>query len=545
MVLALFLAIGLASNVAASTHAKEFLKSSPDEYDDYISQADIRAGLLSQVEGALGSGSASNRLSQMKETLAPIFAALPKNKHGNLEHNTVRHALHRLFVLRHGWVIKGLRLHDSWNFSSPAGILKNQVPAYIEDLFEKRLQDKSFRLHELAVFAATLEHLIHNEAVAKLGDVYTVHQVLPTDVLSEEQADEVLDTYMMAYILGESFVNMTLTYARNMNVQMNDMFVAWKDTQKFVRGLRSNLTHGELDFAALSRVVSAIGERYGTFQDRECGQLKATLMKMGHHTTGRVELADFYKPALGGDWQFQESIGYLRQLGAIDEADPKHPSVIIANYLATQTNCIAPSGFYTVCCKGECEGLLGSLEKKLATPEAKPYIIADLVAQLPSSTVKAPRNLSATLLRRLDDIGSSHGGVVPIHGRLFAQWLHNAFPLECPFPHLSGTISSQSGEEWEANNAGQYSSASRAEMNQYVSKPREDQHQEVADIDGGVAPWSFEEELLVAHDTSRAPLSAALRSVILVIASCSFALALLRSFKMPLMTNDASALKMV
>merc|ERR1712203_151284 len=29
-----------------------------------------------------------------------------------------------------------------------------------------------------------------------------------------------------------------------------------------------------------------------------------------------------------------------------------------------------------------------------------------------------------------------HGGHVPIHGRLFAQWMHFAFPLECPYPQV-------------------------------------------------------------------------------------------------------------
>ena len=31
-------------------------------------------------------------------------------------------------------------------------------------------------------------------------------------------------------------------------------------------------------------------------------------------------------------------------------------------------------------------------------------------------------------------------GLVPIHGRLFAQWLHYVFPRECPFPHKTGSV---------------------------------------------------------------------------------------------------------
>merc|ERR1719413_222807 len=70
---------------------------------------------------------------------------------------------------------------------------------------------------------------------------------------------------------------------------------------------------------------------------------------------------------------------------------------------------------------------------------ASPGRIAELVAGLPSDTVDAPRNLSEPLLSRLGEIADHHNGLVPLHGRLFAQWLHHAYPLECPYPHEAGT----------------------------------------------------------------------------------------------------------
>ena len=36
----------------------------------------------------------------------------------------------------------------------------------------------------------------------------------------------------------------------------------------------------------------------------------------------------------------------------------------------------------------------------------------------------------------MEQVASHHGGKVPLHGRLFAQWLHHAFPRECPYPHV-------------------------------------------------------------------------------------------------------------
>merc|ERR1719379_2353225 len=108
---------------------------------------------------------------------------------------------------------------------------------------------------------------------------------------------------------------------------------------------------------------------------------------MEYRGTGRVKLSEFYKPALDGSWSFQESAGYLRQLGLLDESDPQQPSVMIANYMNSRANCIASSGFYTVCCKNECESLLGHLEQSIGTSHAQPSIIAVLVSNLSSSTV--------------------------------------------------------------------------------------------------------------------------------------------------------------
>jgi hypothetical protein len=62
-----------------------------------------------------------------------MFLSLPKNENGNLDHGTVRYALHRLFVQRHGWYIKGLdNAGQSWNESSHANILKDQAADFVQ-----------------------------------------------------------------------------------------------------------------------------------------------------------------------------------------------------------------------------------------------------------------------------------------------------------------------------------------------------------------------------------------------------------------------------
>merc|ERR1719181_1120657 len=129
--------------------ANAFLKRSSLQ-EERISEEDVQVSLLAEVEGTFGEGSASSRVKQLETLLAPIYAALPKNEKGFLGHATVRYALHRLFVQRHGWSIKGLyTAGGQQNSSLDAGLLKEQVPAYIQDLFEERLQGRGFGLHEL------------------------------------------------------------------------------------------------------------------------------------------------------------------------------------------------------------------------------------------------------------------------------------------------------------------------------------------------------------------------------------------------------------
>jgi len=347
--------------------------------------------------------------------------------------------------------------------------------------------------------------------------------------MTHTETDKVLDTYMMAYILGEHLSNMTLKDAQNLVQNMPEIFLAWKDTQTFVRQVRQNLTSTlpksseakdghQIDFATLVRVAETVGEKFGRFQDDECKGLKAALVKMEDRGSGRVRLADFYRPALDGAWQFQESAAYLRQLGALDESNADKPSVIIPNFITSQSNCIASSSFYAVCCMDECEGLLGHLESQIAAPEASAAQIAELVADLSSSSVAAPRKISDGLLDRLGEIAAENGGRVPLHGRLFAQWMHHAYPRECPYPHLAGTTSPLTPDEWLKIHGGDPTATSE-EMQSHVDKasavtteasPSAGDQGEYEYVS---LPWAPEEELLVARPQQKTSFLTHLRNL--------------------------------
>jgi len=513
--LKVLLVVALSTAVVSFVDANAFLKASHTPKEERMSAEDVQTSLLAEVEGTFGQGSASSRVKQLEASLGPIYAALPKNEKGYLGHATVRYALHRLFVQRHGWSIKGLdAAGDHRNSSSSAGLLKEQVPAYIQDLFEQRLAGRGFGLHELGVLAATIEHLVHSEAIQRLGKAFKVHNFLPTSVMSELEADDVLDTYMTSYILGEDLANLTLDGANSLKEEMPDVYMGWDDTKEFVRSTRRNVTTAEtsaeqksvagLDFSLVARVAERVGERFGSFQNKDCHQIKTSLVNIEERGTGRVRLSDFYKPAMDGQWQFQESVAYLRELGALDETDAQKPRVIIANYITSPSNCIASSSFYAVCCIDECEGLLGHLERQIAAPEATPTRIATLVSELASSSVAAPRKLSANLLDRLGEIAAEHGGSVPLHGRLFAQWMHHAFPRECSYPHLSGTTKPLTADEW-LESTGADTTASEEEMQEHLTKAetvadtQAKNANELGHADIMSLPWSAEEELLVVR----------------------------------------------
>lgn len=528
----------------AGVNANTFLKATSTPHEERISEEDIQTTLLAEVEGTFGEGSASSRLKQMKDSLSTMFAALPKNENGHLGHATVRYALHRLFVQRHGWFIKGLRyVGGHRNSSSEVGILKEQVPAYVQDLFEQRLNGRGFGLHELGVLAATVEHLVHNEAIKRLGDAFKVYDYLPSSPSNESQVEEILDMYMTGYILGENLAAMSTEEAIDAKNEMPEVFMAWNATKKFVRTVQNQIIQfessaeqkasGAFDFSLVARVAERVGEQFGSFQDHECKQIKASLVAMEEAGTGRVRLSDFWRPALNdpnGSWQFGESLSYLRQLGVLDESDAKNPRVLIANYISSPSNCIASSSFYSVCCMDECEGLLGHLETRIAAPEATPEHIAMLVTDLSSSSIAAPRQLSQGLLQRLNEIAEVHSGSVQLHGRLFAQWMHHAFPRECPYPHLSGTTNPQTPDEW-LENTGEEMAATEEEMQDIMQQA---QAHEAESLHVDALPWSSAEELLFERrHRGEAGASSVIRNMTLVGAMLAIVYSLVNASAVP------------
>ena len=260
--------------------------------------------------------------------------------------------------------------------------------------------------------------------------------------------------------------------------------------------------------------------------------MKDLLVDMEHRGTGRVLLSDFYRGSLDGNWQFGESVKYLRAVGALDESNPQMPSVIIANYVGSQSNCLASSSFYSVCCMDECEGLMGHLERAVGEPTAAPSHIALLVAGMSSDMVDAPRNLSQALLRRLDEIAVHHGGRVPLHGRLFAQFMHHAYPRECRYPHTAGTTNPMTPDEWISFHG--QADASQEEIARHVDAGKNFSHTGSEDVLADL-PWSSSEELVAfyppAHKIQNATVFGLVSKAVLLFAVAVLISTMLRGYK--------------
>jgi len=494
-----------AANLATPCNAGNFLQAGPSMEDaERIFESELHGDISPQ------------RLADLEEQLNTTFVAMPKGEDGHMEHQAVRYVLHRLFVDRHGWYIRGLEPTDTAPMPGAAGA--EWVPAYLQGLIERRFGDKGVHLRGLAALAAALEDLISKEAEDRLGALFQTLGLSKEKPVYGDAATELVHTFMMGYLKGMPF-ELIANSTRKAVTDRLEVFAAkypdWDHVVSWVNSLQKhfNLTsENGLDFAKMKNVAEHIGEEFAGFNEHECRQTKAWLLKSEDSKSGRVKLKDFYARGLLGHWEFTEKPEYLKVMGALDDSDPQRLRVIVPNYVASRTNCLEVSSLYTMCCFNECEEQMSHLEKEIRAPKADPEVILGLVANLSSDTTKAPRELPSELKEKLYQVAATHNGSVPLHGRLFAQWMHHAFPRECPFPHEAGATGVQTPDEWmeEAGEGGH--KASEAEMMEHVGAGHWAGSEGTAEV-----PWSDTEVLVAEHKHVERRSNWGVNSVFLVI----------------------------
>jgi len=468
-----------------------------------VGQEENATQLLTELSRWLGIDllrNAHKDLEDLEAAIKPIFDAVPLNEYGKLGHTAARYVLHRLFVSRHGWLIRGLEPDgENFNASSPLAALKGKLPDHVSGVFEKRLGGSGLNLQEVALFAAVLENLIHKETADKIRNVYRLYDVEEDIVLDEIDATAFVDIYMAAYVLGLDLNKENASVVMRSFSIIDRAYPNWPETQKFTRTIVEDFKKETWTLDDIVLLALRIGEGYGRFQNKECQTMKQSLMKLEGAEKGCIPMSNFYKAMLTtGQWQFSESPDYLRQLGALDDSNPQALKVIMPNYVNSMTNCVASSIWYSICCIDECEDLLGHIERRVQAPDAAVDELIAIVSELPSSTVPANRELSKSQTRQLNRIAWHNGGRVPLHGRLFMQWLHMVFPRECAYPHKSGTTRPQNASAYEKLNGADATFAPVEVMRSFMNASSTPQPSEK---DGQCGQWQDEEEYLIPRPT--------------------------------------------
>jgi hypothetical protein len=351
---------------------------------------------------------------------------------------------------------------------------------------------------------AAMERLAFDETVRVVESSFWLNDKSVMDALSHTEMMDVLSSYLItsmfggttdkeAHLFDKKYINLRYPHWDTTFLFLTD--IAGSDT--FQRSSSANpfVDEQQFFFDDLIRMAERVSEEFGAWSDHECHDMKDLLKTRDVHGSGRVKLADFYRKSVDGAWQFTEPSEYLRQLGALDESSPSlGPQVLIPNYITGLSNCITAAPYYSICCLNECDQIYRNLEASIPASTASPSEIIKAVESMPQSL-----SISAPLRAKLDEVAQTHNGNVPLHGRLVAQWLHFAFPHECPYPHEAGTISPKTPEQY------------RTEYGEEADSVSEDEVKQIIEMDAGLHPvsaddalmsWTEKESLLVASTPS-------------------------------------------
>jgi hypothetical protein len=283
-------------------------------------------------------------------------------------------------------------------------------------------------------------------------------------------------------------------------------YPAWEETQHWLKELRQKAVSASSDSTQSSLAAGAgysiglmenatelVSMQLGGFLDKECRGMKDALLEVEENDSGRVLLSSFYKKGMEKGLHFTEKPAYLRQLGALDESQPGEPRVIVSNFIVSPNNCLVDTGSYSVCCRNECESLMAHLENTIGAPEAAPEQIVTALASISTSTVSSERVLPQKVQLRLELLAERNAGKVPLYGRLFAQWLHFAFPRECPYPHTSGSTNPLTSDDYQKATS-EKAILRASEMHDYIGSvsPVAEGNEGTDDL---LQRWSDEEEV--------------------------------------------------
>lgn len=511
---------------SVNVHAKSVVGGRKGSLRASLNSSAFHSDIRVAMDEALGCGGHvdQSQLAAIRDALTPVWNALPKTGNSRIERASLRYLAHRYFNSRSALMIRGFEPSRPVNQSDwgSADILSQRVPLFVEAVLESQhVQEHGFGFDDAVRMVAALEELIFDSESTLLETVYNEQRKLTTRSLSYAGLSQVLESYMFHWMLGgdEEAIALLLEQPK-LRAQT---FPHWQMVVDFVKGRvtamqyqrysdpRGNTRPGHhalaprYSFEDAHKVVGEMTKSFASFWESECRTMTASLVEMDKHNTGRVPLSTFYGTGLDKEWRFGESEEYLRALGALDETSSwRGKQVIIPNYIQAASNCIVSAPHYFVCCINYCENILGEIETAIGAPTALPTQILSLVGNMTSQTTldrEDSPTLQGPLTAQLEQIATAHDGTVPLHGRLFAQWLHYAFPRECPFPHKVGLVDTSSPYEF-----GDSAVASDGEKKNHSVTAESDILRMTRDEEEWMSQWTSEEELIADYSKdSRAP----------------------------------------
>merc|ERR1719424_1839742 len=107
-------------------------------------------------------------LAKIRESLAPIFRALPKNRQGRVSSPVMRYSVQRYFSQQNAWVVKGFEPHAvAANISDAdnSNILHSKLPEYLRTALEEKFAHSGFSLEDLGVMVAAVERLVYDDVI--------------------------------------------------------------------------------------------------------------------------------------------------------------------------------------------------------------------------------------------------------------------------------------------------------------------------------------------------------------------------------------------
>lgn len=433
-----------------------FLGESHGSVDALRLSRDLRRA-MDEVMGCGPGVVDTERRVAIQKAILPMWETLPRNALDRVDWKTLRYIAHRYFIQQSSLIVRGFEpsLLVNGSVTGAADILSKQVPAHVDLLLGQGHSSAGFSLEDSAIFLGALEQLIFDSETKLLEQAYQDQTILTRWSISQDQLQEILEVYISRWIVGED--KETLAELMNDRSILGELIPNWDGVKEFIEGrIRTlafaraqsplaghgqSLLHSAYSFADAHEIAGSLTSTFQSFWQSECDAMKEKLISKDEDATGRVSIGDFYGDGSDEQWHFGESGAYLSDLGALDVSDPtRGVQVLIPNYLQAASNCIMSGPHYLVCCRNECEGIFGEIEANISASMATPEDIFAVVDPLRAEESGGPRphKRRVALAAQLERIAAANGGQVPLHSRLFAQWLHYAFPRECPFPHKAG-----------------------------------------------------------------------------------------------------------